>query len=79
VPPIISTAGSLLEVVGDCGLIVEPHDVNALAAAMTRMVEDPALRAELASRSCERAGSFTWQRCAQGTVDAYGRAAASSR
>lgn len=79
VPPIISTAGSLLEVVGDCGLVVEPHDVDALGAAMTRMAEDSQLRERLAARSLERAATFTWQRCVQATVDAYRRAAASSR
>lgn len=79
VPPIISTAGSLVEVVGDCGLVVEPHDVDSLAAAMTRMVEDRALCADLASRSIKRAATFTWQRCVEGTVDVYRRAAVSSR
>jgi alpha-1,3-rhamnosyl/mannosyltransferase len=79
VPPIISTAGSLLEVVGDCGLVVEPHDVDALGAAMTCMAEDSQLRERLAARSLERAATFTWQRCVQATVDAYRRAAASWR
>lgn len=78
VPPIISTAESLLEVVGDCGLIVEPHDIDALAAAMTRMAEDPDLRAQLGVRSLERAARFTWERCVDQTVAAYRRAAASS-
>lgn len=79
VPPIISTAGSLLEVVGDCGLIVEPHDVDALGAAMTRMADDAQLRSRLGQASLQRAATFTWSRCVEQTVAAYRRAAASPR
>lgn len=79
VPPIISTAGSLLEVVGDAGLVVEPHDVDALSAAMSRMAEDPGLRARLSGLGRGRAANFTWERCVDRTAAAYRRAAASSR
>jgi alpha-1,3-rhamnosyl/mannosyltransferase len=79
VPPIISTAGALREVVGDCGLVVEPQDVEALTAAMARMVEDAPLRETLAARSLARAAMFTWDRCVERTVAAYRRAAAISR
>jgi alpha-1,3-rhamnosyl/mannosyltransferase len=79
VPPIISTAGALVEVVGDCGLVVEPQDVDALAAAMTRMAQDAALRETLGARSRARAATFTWERCVDQSVAAYRRAAATSR
>jgi glycosyltransferase involved in cell wall biosynthesis len=79
VPPIISTAAALQEVVNDCGLQVEARDVDALAAAMQRMADDPRLRGELAARSLIRARSFTWDRCVEQTLEAYRRAAASSR
>ena len=79
VPPIISTAGSLLEVVADCGLAVPAEDAEALRGAMQRMVEDPQARAALAQRSLQRAGTFTWGRCVERTLAAYREAAASSR
>lgn len=79
VPPIISTAGSLLEVVGDCGLAVPAEDVDALRGAMLRMVEDSQGRAALAQRSLQRAGTFTWERCVERTLAAYREAAARSR
>jgi glycosyltransferase involved in cell wall biosynthesis len=43
------------------------------------MTEDQQLRERLGALSLERATTFTWQRCVQSTVDAYRRAAASSR
>lgn len=79
VPPIISTAASLLEIVEDCGLVVEPHDISGLSAAMTQMAEDPQLRASLSARALQRAQAFTWERCVEGTVAAYRRALARSR
>lgn len=79
VPTIVSTAGSLLEVVGDCGLTVDPHDVDGLATAMTRMAHDPQLRETLASRSLARAAGFTWARCVDQTVNAYRLAVANFR
>jgi glycosyltransferase involved in cell wall biosynthesis len=79
VPPVISTADALLEVVGDCGLAVEAKDVDALAAAMRRMAEDESMRTELGARALQRAATFTWDRCVDDTLAAYRRAASRSR
>lgn len=76
VPPITSNAASLPEVVGDAGLMVDPGDVDGLAAAMRRIALDPAERSELSARSRARAESFTWERCALATAAAYRRVAA---
>lgn len=76
VPPITSNAASLPEVVGDAGLMVDPSDVDGLAAAMRQIAEDPGKRRELSARSQARARSFTWERCALATAAAYRRVAA---
>jgi glycosyltransferase involved in cell wall biosynthesis len=39
---------------GVTGLLVEPGDPHALAEAVARLLRDPALRAELGTRACER-------------------------
>ncbi|GAC1308171.1 MAG: glycosyltransferase family 4 protein [Acidimicrobiales bacterium] len=56
--PVVTTAvGALPEIVDDGveGLIVRPGDERSLAAAMVRLVEDPALRARLGAAGRRRA------------------------
>ena len=62
---ISSNAASLPEVVGSAGLLVDPFDVDSLAAAMLRVLDDPALRSSLIEAGQARAGEFTWDRCAE--------------
>ena len=64
VPTVVSDASSLPEVVGDAGLEVEPHDSGGLAAALERLLGEPALAAELAGRGLERVRRFAWPRAA---------------
>ncbi len=68
VPVITSNTSSLPEVAGDAALLVDPHDVDAIAAAMLRLVEDDALRAELARRGQENVKRFSWEKCARETL-----------
>jgi glycosyltransferase involved in cell wall biosynthesis len=74
-PVIVSDAPSLLEVAGDAALVVPRRDPPALAAAIERVCQDPALREGLVRRGRERVGQFSWERTATLTYDAY-RAAA---
>lgn len=68
VPVITSNTSSLPEVAGDAALLVDPHDVDAIAAAMLRLVTDDALRAELARRGLENVKRFSWEKCARETL-----------
>jgi len=47
---------------------VDPHDVDAIAAAMYRLVTDDALAAELAQRGRENVRRFSWEKCARETL-----------
>lgn len=73
VPVITSSVSCLPEVAGNAAELVDPDDVGGLAAALTRLVEDEARRAELRARGIERARGFSWQRCAEKTVAVYRR------
>jgi glycosyltransferase involved in cell wall biosynthesis len=72
-PVLTSNASSLPEVVGEAGLQVPPNDVEALAAALQRLVQNAELRADLRQRGWERARHFTWERMAQETAALYQR------
>lgn len=68
-PVIASATSSLPEVVGEAGLLVDPLSVEELRTAMARLLADDGLREELGRRGRERARSFTWERCAQETLE----------
>lgn len=70
-PVITSDASSLPEVVGEAGLMVEATDVEGLAEAMQRVVEDNALREGMIARGLEQARKFTWQKAASRLLDLY--------
>jgi glycosyltransferase involved in cell wall biosynthesis len=73
VPTVVTAAACLPEVVGDAALTVPPGDAAALAAALARLLGEPALRAELAARGPARAAHFTWDGCAEAVEAVYAR------
>ncbi len=70
-PVIVGNQTSLPEVVGNAGLTVDPFDVDAIAGAIRRLMNDPALRAELSQKGQERASTFTWRETASRTLQIY--------
>jgi glycosyltransferase involved in cell wall biosynthesis len=74
-PVIAGNRTSLPEVVGDAGLLFDPFDTDALAAALARMIDDANLRAHLRVKGIERARRFSWRKTAQLTLQAYNRVA----
>jgi glycosyltransferase involved in cell wall biosynthesis len=75
---VTSSTTATAEVAGDAGLLVDPLDVDAIAGALQRLLDDPDLRARLGAAALVRAAEHTWARTADAMVDAY-RAAAGSR
>jgi glycosyltransferase involved in cell wall biosynthesis len=60
--PVVATAvGGIPDVVtdGECGRLVEPEDVDALAAALIELGRDPALRRKLGEAAAQRAEAFS--------------------
>lgn len=76
--PVVATrAGALPEVVGDCAVLVEPGDSEALAAAMRDLLDSPDDRERLGAAGRARAlARYSWTSVAQATVDAYAEAIA---
>jgi glycosyltransferase involved in cell wall biosynthesis len=67
-------ATSVPEIAGDAALLVDPRDGDALARAVERVLDDPALAASLRAAGPRRAATFTWSRAAALTLDVYRRA-----
>jgi glycosyltransferase involved in cell wall biosynthesis len=65
VPTVVSDASSLPEVVGKAALTVPAHDVEALAAALRKILLEPAIAAELSRRGILRAADFRWDQAAR--------------
>jgi glycosyltransferase involved in cell wall biosynthesis len=62
-PVIASNRTSLPEVVGDGGILLDPHDVHGFARAMRQIAEDASLAAELGRRGVLHVSQFTWAEC----------------
>lgn len=65
VPTVVSDRGSLPEVVGDTGLLINPDDPDMLADALHRALTDSAFRTRSRQAGIARAASFTWRRTAE--------------
>ena len=62
------------EVAGDAAVLVDPYDMNAIAAGIADVLTDAALRARLIAAGRGRLEAFTWEGCARQTLATLGRA-----
>ena len=67
-PVVAARSGSLPEVLGDAAPLVDPDDVDGLAAAVEAVLADPE---PWRARGLARAAEFSWARCAEETVAVY--------
>jgi glycosyltransferase involved in cell wall biosynthesis len=67
-------ATAIPEVAGDAAVLVDPDRDEAVIAGLLSAVTDVALRVRLRTAGRLRAREFTWDRCADRTVEAYRKA-----
>lgn len=78
--PVVTTRrGALPEVAGDAALYIEPGDAAGLVAAVLRLSEDTALKAELATRGRANVERFSWTQAAAQTAAIFDACLASPR
>jgi alpha-1,3-rhamnosyl/mannosyltransferase len=70
-PVIGARAGSIPEVVGDAGVLVDPDDEVEMAEWIGRLMTDADLADRLRRAGRTRAMDYTWERTARQTIDAY--------
>jgi glycosyltransferase involved in cell wall biosynthesis len=76
-PLVVTASGGLAETVRDGveGLVVPKHDPRSIAAALTRLLQDPALRARMGAAARERfEGEYTLDRWGSRMVGAFDEA-----
>ena len=71
VPVISSTGGSLPEVVGSAGLLLDPHDIEGWADAMEHILLDPSEEGRLREAGPVQAAQFSWDVAATQTWNLY--------
>lgn len=71
VPVVASNRGSLPEVIGEAGLLIEPDDPESLVSAIVRILAEPELWQTLRRRGLDRARQFSWKQTAGDVRRAY--------
>jgi len=70
-PVVVSNNSSLPEVVGDAGLLIDPHDPATLTTAMERALTDGAWRAEAKRKGLAQSSKFSWENSARIALGVY--------
>lgn len=70
-PVVTANVSSMPEAGGDAALYVAPEDVEGLAEALWRLIDDRALVDDLVRRGRARVGEFSWRAAAQSLLAAY--------
>ncbi|MDE1164224.1 MAG: glycosyltransferase family 1 protein [Pseudomonas sp.] len=73
VPVVCSNSSSLPEVAGNAALMCEPMDVDTLTVHLQQGLEDEVWRTRAIEQGLLHAAGFSWERCAQQTLQVYKR------
>jgi glycosyltransferase involved in cell wall biosynthesis len=76
VPVVAARRGSLPEVVGDAGPLVDPEAPGDIAGAISQLLSDDGYAAACAARGLARARQFSWTRTAHKVLEVYQQAGA---
>jgi glycosyltransferase involved in cell wall biosynthesis len=74
-PVVAASASCLPDVLGDAALLVPPDDAQGFAHAMNSLLTNEALRQKMVAAGQARAATYTWERSARQTLEAYMAAA----
>jgi glycosyltransferase involved in cell wall biosynthesis len=73
-PVVTSNRSSMAEIAGSAASLVNPEEVDAIAAAIDAILTNPDVHAALRAAGRNRAATFSWARAADDTVAVYERA-----
>lgn len=70
-PVIVSNTSSIPEVVGEAGIYFDPENIEEMAFKIDNVLENPELREKLSKKGIEQVKMFSWDKCANETIDFY--------
>ena len=62
---------AMKEVVGSCGILVDPYNTEEISSAIEGLLSDTGLRNILAQKGLERSREFNWRKTAEDTLSLY--------
>ncbi|MEE8480278.1 MAG: glycosyltransferase family 4 protein [Desulfobacterales bacterium] len=69
---VASQMGEVPNMLGDCGLLVEPESPDAIAKGVDKLLNDPGLRKHMGHKARKRAEhTFNWKKSARTLIEAY--------
>ena len=71
VPTIVSNRGSLSEVVGNGGFVLDPKDIDKMSNEIEGFLKETRKREVFSKQGIERVKMFTWKSCAENTYELY--------
>jgi glycosyltransferase involved in cell wall biosynthesis len=74
-PILTSNVNGLKEIAGDAALLMDPDDTESIANGIRQILFDSNLRELLSHKGLERSRLFTWDLCAQKTLELLERVA----
>ncbi len=73
IPTVVSRRGSLPEVVGETGVLIDPERPETLVEGLRRALTDSDFRRRSSEAGLARAATFTWRRTAEIVLEVYRR------
>lgn len=70
-PVIVSNSASLPEVVGEAGILLDPHDADGFAGAIDKLAGSESLRRGFVNKGVKRATEFSWQKTAKKVLSIF--------
>lgn len=70
-PVVTSLGGALQEICGDAAVLVDPGNPEQMAEALTQVLSDDSFREALKVKGLVRSQKFTWEKCAQETLEVF--------
>lgn len=75
VPVVVSNTSSLPEIVGESGVLVDPEDINSIAAGIKKAL-NPKTKSDLVKKGLTNIKRFSWVKCARVTLEVLEKAVA---
>jgi glycosyltransferase involved in cell wall biosynthesis len=70
-PAIGSRAGSIPEIMGDGGILFDPHSVEDLTCTLEKVLNDTEYRSTIIKKGYKNVERFSWDMCAEQTFRIY--------